>query len=163
MRIADLMATDPLTVEPGLPVRAAIQLVIDEGVSHLLVTERDELVGLACLCDLDAAATGANVGECMSRELVTIDVTTSAAEAAHIMLEGRIGCLPVLAEGALCGVVTLGDLRRAGIVDLPVERCVSCGSTEHVRCDHQGRSVGFCLECTRRSEPPCPDDDLGGG
>jgi CBS-domain-containing membrane protein len=157
------MATDPMTVDPDLPVRAAIELVIDEGVSHLLVTEREDLVGLVCLCDLDAAPTGASVRECMSRELVTIDVATSPAEAVHVMLEGRIGCLPVVSEGELCGVVTLGDLRRAGFVDLPVERCVACGSTEHVRCDRQGRSVGLCLECTRRSEPPGSDDDLGGG
>lgn len=163
MRIAELMATDPMTVEPHVPVRAAIEIVIEEEISHLLVIERGALVGLVCLCDLDAAPTGASVSECMSRDLVTIDVATSPAQAARIMIDGRIGCLPVMSERRLCGVVTLGDLRRAGVVDLPVERCVACGSTEHVRCGHHGRSVGYCLECTRRSEPPSWDDDLGGG
>lgn len=44
-----------------------------------------------------------------------------------------------------------------------VARCVACGSTDHVRCERGDRSIGYCLECTRRSEPPHADDDLGGG
>ena len=161
--VAVLMASDPLTVGPEVLVRDAVRIVIDRGISHLLVTERDDLVGLVCVCDLDQASTGASVGECMSREPITVDPQTRATEAARIMLERKVGCLPVLAGDRLAGVLTLGDLRRAGVIDLPVERCIACGSKDHVRCERSGRSVGYCLECTRRSEPPGPNDDLGGG
>lgn len=162
--VSMFMTTERLvTVEPDAPVADAVRRVVDAGISHLLVTTRGDLVGLVCVCDLDQARTGATVDECMARDPVTVDVATSAALAGRLMLERGISCLPVMAGGALRGVITLGDLRRAGIVDAPPERCIACGSTEHVRCETRGRSVGYCLECTRRSEPPTWNDDLGGG
>jgi len=163
IRVATLMADDLLTVEPNVLVREAIRLVDDRGISHLLVTERDGLTGLVCLCDLDQAPTGARVGDCMSRELLTVDPDTDVDEAGRLMIDRNVSCLPVVSEGRLVGVITLGDLKRAGVVDLPVDTCIACGSHQHVRCGHVGHSVGYCLECTRRSEPPGPNDDLGGG
>lgn len=162
--VSMFMTTEGLvTVEPDASVADAVQRVVDAGISHLLVTTRGDLVGLVCVCDLDRAHVGATVEECMARDPITVDVATSAALAGRVMLERGISCLPVMAGGALRGVITVGDLRRAGIVDAPPERCISCGSTEHVRCETRGHSVGYCLECTRRSEPPGWDDDLGGG
>ena len=162
IHVATLMAGDLLTVEPSILVREATRLVNERGISHLLVTGEEGLEGIVCLCDLDQAPTGASVGECMSRELLTVEPQMSADEAGRIMLGRGVSCLPVLADGQLVGVLTLGDLKRAGVVDLPIDTCVACGSDEHIRCEHTGRSVGYCLDCTRRSEPPGPNDDLGG-
>lgn len=162
--VAYLMTNEGLvTIEPHTAVSVAVRAVIDAGISHLLVTEREALVGLVCLCDLDQARTGSTVADCMSRGPVTVEPTTPAVTAGQLMLERGISCLPVVSDGVLRGVITLGDLQRAGIVDLPVERCIACGSEEHVRCEGPGRAVGYCLECTRRSEPPRWDEDLGGG
>lgn len=162
--VSKFMTSENLvTVPPELSVADAVQRVEDAGISHLLVTSHGNLVGLVCVCDLDQSRTGATVEECMARELTTVDVATSAALAGRLMLEQGIGCLPVLAGGRLRGVITIGDLRRAGIVDAPAERCVSCGTTDHVRCENRGGSVGYCLECTQRSVPPGWDEDLGGG
>jgi acetoin utilization protein AcuB len=162
--VSRLMTRVPLvTGAPDLAVGEATRRVIDAGISHLLVLQGNDLVGLVCICDLDQARTGAKVADCMTRDPITVDVATSAELAGRLMVERGISCLPVLGGGALRGVLTLGDLRRAGVVDSPAESCVSCGSTDHVRCEGRGRSVGYCLQCTRRSEPPAWDDDLGGG
>jgi predicted transcriptional regulator len=140
----------------------AAQKIEDEGVSHLMVTEGDDLVGVICVCNLDAADRNAAVSVCMSTSPTTIGIETTAVDAAELMLARGVSCLPVVVEGELRGVITLRDLRRAGIVDPSTERCSACGSDDHVRCAWHGQYVGFCLECTRKSEPPDSDEDLGG-
>ena len=60
MRVAYLMASEPVTIQPEDLVGNAVQIAVDEGISHLMVIERDDLVGLVCMCDLDRASTGSS-------------------------------------------------------------------------------------------------------
>jgi acetoin utilization protein AcuB len=162
--VSQIMTREHLvTLMPSASVAEATRRLRDSDVSHLMVVERDALVGVVCMCDLDQANASSPVAAIMGAEPFTIEAHSATAEAARSMLEAEISCLPVLRDGCLVGVVTISDLVRAGVVDLPVRQCASCGSTDHVRCEKHGRVVGFCLECTRRSEPPRWDDDLGGG
>ncbi|MFI5306017.1 MAG: CBS domain-containing protein [Polyangiales bacterium] len=151
-----------VTIEPNVALADAQQRFEAEHVSHLLVVRGGELVGVLCVCDLDHAPRGASVAEAMSRRVWTADVSADAHEAAERMLEHGVSCLPVLRGGALCGVITLSDLARAGVASSATARCSACGSDDHVRCAVHGLSAGFCLECTRKSEPPEWNDDLGG-
>ncbi len=50
------------------------------------------------------------VRDIMSADLVTVGPDMSVTEAAHLMVDKRIGALPVLEEGSLIGIVTEGDL-----------------------------------------------------
>jgi CBS domain-containing protein len=52
------------------------------------------------------------VKEVMSEPPVTVEATAPVGEAARIMVEGKIGCLPVLDRGRLVGLVTETDLIR---------------------------------------------------
>jgi len=161
--LADLIPHDRLvTIEPGACVADAERKVDSEHVSHLMVVRRGRLVGVICACDIDQAPRDARVSDAMSTNPWTADVETDAAEAAERMLAHGVSCLPVLRKGALCGVVTLGDLARAGLASSSALRCSACGSEDHVRCAEHGVSAGFCLECTRRSKPPDWNDDVGG-
>lgn len=49
----------------------------------------------------------------MTREVITISPNTSLAEAHKLMMEKRIRRLPVIHDGRLVGIVTLGDVRGA--------------------------------------------------
>lgn len=49
------------------------------------------------------------VKEVMSTQLVTTTPDTPAAEAARVMLEHKVGCLPVIEDGKLAGILTEGD------------------------------------------------------
>jgi diguanylate cyclase (GGDEF)-like protein len=52
----------------------------------------------------------ATVKRIMERELITIDVLHSVLKAKDIMLKNRIGCLPVMDDGLLVGIVTTWDI-----------------------------------------------------
>jgi CBS domain-containing protein len=49
----------------------------------------------------------------MTTAVITIDPERSAVEAARIMLDHKIGALPVVDEGAVVGIVTETDVLRA--------------------------------------------------
>ena len=53
------------------------------------------------------------VGDWMTREVITITPDTSLKEAHDIMNEKGIRRLPVVADGTILGIVTLGDIRGA--------------------------------------------------
>ena len=65
-------------------------------------------------------------------------------------------------SGAVIGILTRRDLRKAGVV-VPHDEliCASCGSTLAVHADDID-SPGFCLECLRQSAAPEESGDLGG-
>jgi acetoin utilization protein AcuB len=48
----------------------------------------------------------------MVRDVLTTTEETPIEEAAHLMLEHKIGCLPVLRRGALVGIITESDIFR---------------------------------------------------
>jgi CBS domain-containing protein len=50
------------------------------------------------------------VADIMTTDVVTVDPDISVTEAAKLMVDNRIGALPVLEEGTLVGIVTEGDL-----------------------------------------------------
>ena len=159
--IALIINSGPLiSVGPRTKVADAVRLMSESDISHVLVIDGSSLLGVACVCDLDRASTTAEIGGCMSAPPVLIDAGASVYEAARLMIERRVSCLPVMRAGAVAGVVTASDLRRAGVLTRSPGRCAACGSGDHVRSDGAD-GVGFCLECQRRSEPPSWDEDTG--
>jgi signal-transduction protein with cAMP-binding, CBS, and nucleotidyltransferase domain len=161
-KVSEVMTGAPLVTADGATlVSRAAHLLAERAVSHLLVVEDGRLVGVVCACDLDRARALLPIAAVMSRPR-TVDVEATTFEAAGTMLREGIGCLPVLAAGALAGIVTRSDLCRAGVLEQTPQHCAACGSRDHVRSIRRGAPVGFCLECDRRSEPPSPDEDIGG-
>ena len=100
----------------------------------------------------------------MSAPVITVGATASLEEAADLIRERSIGCLPVVVGGLIVGVVTRGDLWRAGLrrEQLGTHLCAACRTHRHVRPDRNMEDVTFCLECRERSRPN-EHDDLGEG
>jgi CBS domain-containing protein/RNA polymerase-binding transcription factor DksA len=131
--VAELMTTDPVTVEPDMAAVAALELMIGEGIRHLPVLDRkDRVCGIVSLDDLRAAfpfavslvqpptreeredVFGYAVGEVMTHGPLTIQPQATLAEAASLLARYRVGCLPVVdAKGRLIGVFTEIDALRA--------------------------------------------------
>lgn len=163
-RVDEVMTVAPLvTIDSTAAAAVVARLMSERGVSHVLVLEQDVLAGVVCVCDLERSVGQTAAGALMSRAPSTIELGESAFAAARCMLEKGISCLPVVQSGDLVGIVTLSDLRRAGVVQLVPERCAACGDIDHVRSSGHDSGVGLCLECKRSSLPPSWDDDLGGG
>ena len=162
--ISTLMTHDRLvTIGPEASVDDAARAMAAAGVSHLLVTgDGQHLLGVFCACDLERAPSGTCLRQHLCKQPITVDLDTEAESVAELMRAAGVSCLPVVEQGNLRGLITLHELRRLGLLEDEAERCSACGSTEHVRCRH-GEALGLCIECTRKSEPPDSDDELGGG
>jgi CBS domain-containing protein len=117
-KVASLMAHEPFTVDAGLSIRAAAEVMRDNRVSSLGVTEEGRFAGLVTVRDFTnkVLAGGMSpetaVGAVMTRDPVTLPPSALGSDVLHIMLERRIGHLPVVENGALVGMVTQTDLTR---------------------------------------------------
>jgi CBS domain-containing protein len=130
MRVGDVMTRTLVTTPPETSVREAQARLTQEGIRHLLVTgEGGELLGIVTDRDirlnLPSPATSLSVwemkglldrltvGEIMTKAVITVGPRREIGEAAVLMLEHKIGALPVLEDGRLAGIVTETDLLRA--------------------------------------------------
>jgi acetoin utilization protein AcuB len=129
MRVRELMTATPITVAPESTVVDARHLMATRRFRHLLVVEGERLVGIVTDRDirlnLPSPATSLSVWELnyllarltvrdvMSRSVITIGADRHAAEAARIMVDHKIGALPVLDGERLVGIVTETDFLRA--------------------------------------------------
>ena len=52
------------------------------------------------------------IKEVMKKRVITVDPNTPIKDAAHLMAEKKIGCVPVVSAGALVGLVTTTDILR---------------------------------------------------
>jgi len=129
MKVQDIMTTPALTVGLDMPVVEARQLMEQKRIRHLPVMDGNRLMGIVTDRDirlnLPSPATSLSVwevnyliarltvGSVMRRAVITIDPHREAAEAARIMLDHKIGALPVVDGGVVVGIVTETDMLRA--------------------------------------------------
>jgi CBS domain-containing protein len=164
-RVRDLMSRDLVTISPLTLAVHADRLAAGQSVHHLPVLDAGVLVGVVCRCDLWGTDADAVACEVMTTPPSTIDSLASMEEAADAMRELAVGCLPVLDGDTLVGILTRGDLRRAGLLDEETitRTCASCGGRHHVR-PHEGRKLSFCLSCLERGasfDDTELDEDVG--
>jgi CBS domain-containing protein len=128
MKVRELMSTDVLTVGRNDQLTIADDIMKMKRLRHLPVVEEGRLVGIVTQRDLFHAAlsTALNFGEkaqkgflktvvvkeVMTDEVLTIDPGADVKEAARLLIEHKIGCLPVVENGKLVGLVTETDLLR---------------------------------------------------
>jgi hypothetical protein len=112
------MTAEPTTLATTDSVEEAAQLMRSEDIGDVMVVNRNKkLAGI--LTDRDivvrAAAAGADLKELKVEEIVTKEVKTIAPgapveEAVNLMRQEAVRRLPVVEEGKLVGIITLGDL-----------------------------------------------------
>jgi acetoin utilization protein AcuB len=129
MLVERWMKANPITVGPLDSFRHAMNLIRQRGIRHLPVMEGGRLVGIVTDRDVrqasPSAATSLEIHELhyllekiKIRDIMTSEVVTATPEmpieaAARLMLTHRIGCLPVLREMALVGIITETDILSA--------------------------------------------------
>ena len=104
------------------PVLEAIQLMADKHVGALPVTRNGELVGVISERDyarkvilLGRSSAETPVWQIMSSPVVTVAPQEDARECMKLMTHKRIRHLPVVENGRMVGVISIGDLVRAVI------------------------------------------------
>src|SRR4051812_3861367 len=165
--VAEGMGTELFTLTPDTVVGSALRLAATKRIQHFLVIEEGSLTGIVCEEDLRLARQGALVGECMSSPVMCIGPETTLKEAADIMQENAVGCLPVVTGAFLVGVITRDKLVRMGVEADEVaeatepaqaaQGCAACGRRENVRRDLRTALLFLCSECAAvmpSTEPP---------
>ncbi|WP_243638061.1 CBS and ACT domain-containing protein [Rubrobacter taiwanensis] len=124
LRVRDSMTRDVATLGPEASVAQAWALCRERRIRHIPIVEGGRLIGLVSDRDLrDAspprAAGGeenvfgwASMREIMTTDLVTIHPLDTIDRAAREIYERKIGCLPVVADGELVGIITSSDMMR---------------------------------------------------
>ena len=129
LRVKDVMSREVRTVARNDQLGVADALIQRERIRHLPVTDEDGLVcAVVSQRDLFRGALLRALGygsraeerilkqvlvkEAMSGELYTTNPETLVTEAAQLMIERKIGCLPVIDGDKLVGIVTETDLVR---------------------------------------------------
>lgn len=109
-------------VEPEQPVLQAIQAMADHHVGALLVMRGDELVGIVSERDyarkvilLGRSSAETPVWQIMSAPVETVTPEQRIEECMRLCTQRRIRHLPVVEEGRVVGVVSIGDLVKAVI------------------------------------------------
>jgi CBS domain-containing protein len=106
-------------IAPTASVREAVRLMNENGVGSLLVLIDDHPVGifterdvLRRVVDAGCNPDTTRVGEAMTTDLVAVDLSTTVEEAMAVMTKHRCRHLPVMDEGKVAGMVSIGDLTR---------------------------------------------------
>ena len=115
---------DVLTVDPDTSVREAIEKMEDISAGTVVVMEGGAVVGMVSERDVIRKVVlqghkidKVKVRELMSTDLTTITPETSLDDCMQLITEKRIRHLPVLCNGSLCGIVSIGDVVKYLIVE----------------------------------------------
>ncbi|MCW2716975.1 MAG: hypothetical protein QOG20_2041 [Pseudonocardiales bacterium] len=132
MRIADVLrgkGNAVATVEPSATVATLIDTLTSYNVGALPVVDAGRLVGIVSERDVvrrlhegGAALLDQRVSDIMTTGVTTCAPGDMVADLARVMTTGRFRHLPVVEDGALVGIVSIGDLVKARIDLLESER-----------------------------------------
>ncbi|MBI6629030.1 DUF294 nucleotidyltransferase-like domain-containing protein [Pontibaca salina] len=126
LRVTDFLTGIARTCAPDTPIAEAARMMREAHVSSLGITRDDSLVGLVTIRDMSnrVVAEGVDasrpVSEIMTKDPITLAPDALGTDVLTIMLERRIGHLPVVDRGAFAGMVTQTDLMRIQAISSPV-------------------------------------------
>jgi acetoin utilization protein AcuB len=128
MLVRSRMTPDVFTVSPDTTIAEALSITRAQRIRHLPVLEDGRLVGLvtdrdlrlamppiwaADQAELTTALNQRRMREVMTTDIVTVQSDTPVEEAAKLLYTHRIGCVPIVDDGKLVGILTETDLLRA--------------------------------------------------
>lgn len=127
--VSEVMKSPVVTAKPDDRLTDLLNLVLRHQVRHFPIVDHDQIVGIVTDRDLRLAATHpaiynllldllasldrGSAKEIMVREVVTVSPDTPLPTAAKLMLEHKVGCLPVVNGGRLVGIVTTSEILAA--------------------------------------------------
>jgi len=129
MVVSEAMTSKPATVDAASSIRGVIHKLLELDVRHLPIVHDGRLVGIVSDRDLRdvmsrLVAEGATdpdrilrapIADLMSADVLTVDPETELGDVADLMIEHRIGALPVVTPGTgdLVGIISYVDVLRA--------------------------------------------------
>jgi CBS domain-containing protein len=131
MTIQSILRKKGATVEriaPAASLKAAIDRMRAKNISSLVVAEGDAVVGIISERDILQALSQhtkspdvLQVEDAMSHNLITVAPEDNVRHAMRLMTRYRVRHLPVMREGHLLGIVSIGDVVKDRLEDLEAE------------------------------------------
>jgi len=126
--VSEIMMGSPVTLKPEDTLDLASDVISLGRIRHIPVLEDGRLVGLLSERDLMGATATTIFGlkqksksallktvlikVVMKKKVITVAPNTKIKDAAHLMAEKKIGCVPVVSNETLVGLVTTTDILR---------------------------------------------------
>jgi CBS domain-containing protein len=143
--VRDIMTSSPVSLQKNDKLSLAEEIMTGGRIRHLPILDGERLVGVLSEADLFHSAfkvlhfrpdeqrkfvKSLKVEDLMSKHVVSVPADTSIRAAARLMMEKKLGCLPVVEGERLCGLVTKSDMLRCLAErkeeDLPVLIDITC-------------------------------------
>ena len=122
--LLDAKGRDVLSIGPDASVLDAIKLMSDKGIGALVVMDGDAMAGIVTERDYarkvilkGRASDTTPVRDIMSVDVVTTSSHESVEKCMNKVTDLRIRHLPVVDNGKVCGIISIGDLVKAIIAD----------------------------------------------
>lgn len=129
MLVGKRMTPNPITVGPDFSIAEAMEMMTRENVRRFPVVDKDrKLVGIVTRTDLFHASPSSatslsmweisyllgqiKVKEVMTKKVMTVTEDTTLEDAARLMVDNKIGSLPVVRDGSVSGIITESDIFR---------------------------------------------------
>lgn len=135
MLVKDRMTPDPVTITTDTSLKDALELVRSKAFRHLPVLDEDGmLVGIVTekslvyasptpsttlsVFEVDYVLSRTKIGQVIQGSVITVGPDLPIEEAARVMIDHRIGCLPVVEDRKLIGIISDTDIFRAFVEGL---------------------------------------------
>jgi len=140
--VEEVMRKKVITIHPEQSVLEALQIIRANRIRHLPVTDANDLVGIVSDRDLRDVSPSVltnedtqllqqtRIRQIMIEDVISVHPLDYLEDAAMLMYQHTIGCLPVIRQKRLIGIVTETDLLRA-LVELT--GAIDPGSTLEIR------------------------------
>jgi CBS domain-containing protein len=126
--VREIMMSSPVTLSPDDNLDLVNDIIALGRIRHIPVLDGGRLVGIISERDLMGGAVPAIFGlkqksksallktyrikDFMKKKVVTVKPDTPIKEAARLMAQKKIGCVPVVTDGSVVGLVTTTDILR---------------------------------------------------
>src|SRR3990167_4975561 len=128
-QVRDYMTADPQTLDVQGTLLDAVLLLRRAELRHIPITENGRLAGILTDRDVNRYAPSiltplspqeynrvfeeTSIAKVMTRNPMSISPDVPLADAVDMLFRNRLGCLPVLEEDRLVGIITVSDMLRA--------------------------------------------------
>ena len=130
--------TDVVTAEPNATLSDAVQLLAAHRIGAVVITGADRrIVGILSerdivrtLAEKGAKALESPIGEVMTRKVITCGVGETVSEIMERMTVGKFRHVPVIEQGRLAGIISIGDVVKSRVHQMEQE---SAALQEYIR------------------------------
>jgi CBS domain-containing protein len=133
-KVSEVMTPAPIALRPDQPLADAAREMRKHGIGDVLVADDGQLMGL--ITDRDIVVRGiasgkdpgsTSVAELCSDDLITVKPSDSADTAIRRMREAEVRRIPVVDDGSVVGVISIGDMaverdQRSALADISAGR-----------------------------------------